>query len=65
MNDQTGKALSTLSTVNVAIWAIAIIGMVFLMQEAPGVKKLFPILAAGTGTGVSLIAAIAKARNSG
>jgi hypothetical protein len=52
----------TLAMVNVGIWAIAIVAMVFLMQDAPGAKKLFPILAGGTAVGVALISAISKAR---
>lgn len=39
------RSLNWLSFANVAIWAIAIIAMVFLMQDSAVVKKLFPILA--------------------
>lgn len=49
-----------LAMVNVGIWAIAMIAMVFLIQDAPGIKKLFPILGAGTAVGIALIGSIAK-----
>ena len=52
----------TLAMVNVSIWAIAIVGMVFLMQDAPHAKGLFPILAGGTAVGVALISVISKAK---
>jgi len=49
--------------VNVGIWAIAMIAMVFLMQDSPSVKKLFPILASGVAVGVSLISTISQVKD--
>lgn len=56
------RSMYTLAMVNVGIWAISIIAMVFLMQSAPGARKLFPILAGGTAVGVALISAISKTK---
>jgi hypothetical protein len=56
------RSVKTLAMVNVGIWAIAIIAMIFLTQNSPVVKKLFPILAGGVAVGVALITAIAKAK---
>jgi hypothetical protein len=52
------KSAYTLAMVNVGIWAIAMIAMVFLMQDYPGAKGLFPILGGGIAVGISLISAI-------
>ena len=68
MTDETGnrsksaRGLWILANVNVVIWAIAIIAMVFVMQDSPAAKKIFPILAGGVAVGVSLISASAKLR---
>ena len=58
--DKSVSNLYTLAMVNVGIWAIAIIAMVFLMQDAPDARKLFPILGGGTVAGILLISAISK-----
>ena len=49
------RAVYTMAMVNAGIWAISIIAMVFLMQDAPSAKRLFPILAGGTAVAVALI----------
>lgn len=54
------KAASVLAMVNVVIWAIAIIAMVFLIQDTPSAKGLFPILGGGVAVGISLISTISK-----
>jgi len=54
------RSVYILAMVNVIIWALAIIAMVFLMQDAPMVKKLFPILGGGSAVGVSLLGTISK-----
>lgn len=59
MNNRGTKILAM---VNVGIWAISMIALVFVMQHSPAAKKMFPILAAGTAVGVSLLAASAKPR---
>jgi hypothetical protein len=51
-----------LAMVNVSIWALSIIAMVFLMQNSPDVKKLFPILGGGTAVGIALISTISKSK---
>ncbi len=48
--------------VNVGIWGISIIAMVFLMQRCPSAKGFFPILGGGTAVGVALISAVSKLR---
>ncbi len=60
--EKRARGLWVLANVNVVIWAIAIIAMVFVMQHSPGAKKMFPILAGGVAVGVSLISASAKLR---
>jgi hypothetical protein len=59
---QHSRGLYTLAMVNTAIWAIAIIALVFLIQRAPSAKGLFVILAGGTGVSISLLAMLGKAR---
>ncbi len=54
------RSMYILAMVNVGIWAISIIAIVFLMQNSPRVKMLFPILACGTAVGVALISTISK-----
>jgi uncharacterized membrane protein YpjA len=56
------RSMYALAMANVGIWAIAMIAMVFLMQDSPSVKRLFPILGGGTAVGVALISAISKTR---
>ena len=58
--DKARRSAYILAMVNVGIWAIAIIVMVFLMQHSPIIKKIFPILASGTAVGIALISTIAK-----
>jgi len=58
--EKARRSAHTLAMVNVVIWALAIIAMVFLMQDAPMVKKLFPILGGGVAVGVALIGAVAR-----
>lgn len=60
--ERRARGLWVLANVNVGIWAIAIIAMVFVMQHSPAVKRVFPILAGGVAVGVSLISASAKLR---
>ena len=49
-----------LAMVNVGIWAIALIALVFLMQDFPGVKRMYPILGGGVAVGIALIGTISK-----
>ena len=63
MDNEQNKNLHSLlilSYVNVIIWAIAIIAMVFLMKDFSGVKKLFPILCGGIAIGVSILSIAGK-----
>lgn len=62
LRDDPVQPLSTLATVNVIIWLIAMIAMIILIQEAPAVKKLAPILMAGTAAGVAVVSAVARTR---
>ena len=54
------RSLNIIANINVAIWAISIIAMVFLMQNSPNVKMLYPILGGGTVVGIILISKIAN-----
>ena len=60
--DKRARGLWVLANVNVGIWAIAIIALVFVMQHSPAAKGMSPILGGGIAVGVSLIAASAKLR---
>ena len=68
MADEMGKvtdrvrSLYTLAMVNSGIWAISIIGLVFVIQRAPSAKGLFVILVCGVGVSVRLLTALGKAR---
>ena len=68
MAEDSGKAgdrlrgLYTLGMVNVGIWAIAIIALVFVIQRAPSAKGLFVIMAGGVAVSVALVSALGKAR---
>jgi hypothetical protein len=61
LGDRT-RGLYPLAVVNVIIWAIAIIGLVFVIQRAPSAKGLFVILAGGVAVSVVLLSALGKAR---
>ena len=54
------RSIYTLAFVNVGIWAISIISMIFLMQNSPNAKMLYPILAGGTVVGIVIISTISK-----
>jgi len=47
---------------NVGIWAVAIIALVFVMQHSPGVKRLFPILTGGAVVAIALLSALLTSR---
>ena len=59
-HNKRARGLWILAMVNVGIWAIAMIAMVFLIQKSPAAKGLYPILGGGIGVGIALISAIAK-----
>ncbi len=56
------RALFTLAMVNSAIWALAIVTLVFVIQRAPSAKGLFVIMACGTAVSVALISRIRRSR---
>jgi hypothetical protein len=58
--DDPQRLLNTLALVNASIWVISMIALIILMQDAPAVKKLAPILMAGTGAGVAVLSAISR-----
>lgn len=62
LRDDPARLPGILATVNTVIWIIALIAMIILMQDAPEVKKLAPILMAGLATGVALVSAVSRAR---
>jgi len=53
--DRRFRALKTMVLVNVGIWAVSLVALVFVMQHSPGAKRLYPILGGGTAFGVALI----------
>ncbi len=60
--EDSKKSAYILAMVNVGIWAVAMVALVFVMQDSPGVKRLFPILVSGVAVGVALISVITKAK---
>ncbi|MFC1682812.1 hypothetical protein ACFL0G_01210 [Candidatus Zixiibacteriota bacterium] len=68
MKEETGngnrraRCLWVLAMVNVGIWAISMIALIFVMQRSPAAKGLFPILAGGSAVGILLISVSAKLR---
>ena len=56
------RSLWLLAMVNSGIWALSIIALVFVMQDSPGVKGLFPVLAGGASVATVLLSALLKFR---
>jgi len=56
------QGVRTLAMVNVGVWAISIIALIFVMDRAPSAKGMFPILAGGVAVGVAMISATSKLR---
>ncbi|MEE4217638.1 MAG: hypothetical protein V2I48_08520 [Xanthomonadales bacterium] len=54
------RSTYSLAMANVGIWAIAMIAMVILMQDFPGVKKIYPILGGGIAVGIALISSLSR-----
>ena len=52
------KALRGLAVANLVVWMVAIVAMIFLIQDYPGVKGLAPILLGGSGTGVAILSVL-------
>lgn len=61
-NNKEARSLLILSYVNVIIWACAMIAMVFLMKDYPGVKKMYPILGGGMAVGIYILSVVARIR---
>ena len=57
-----GRSMYVLAMVNVAVWAIALVALVFIIDDYPGARGMYPILAGGTAVGISLIATIGRSR---
>jgi len=55
------RGIYTLAMVNAGIWALAMIGLVFVIQRAPSARGLYVILAGGSGVAIALVSAIGKA----
>ena len=56
--DKQDRALRSLVAVNLMIWMISIIALVFVIQDYPGAKGLAPILLGGCGTGVAILSVL-------
>jgi uncharacterized membrane protein YpjA len=54
------RALYTIAMVNVGIWAIGLIALVFILQKGVSVKGMYVILAGGIVVGIQIIALISK-----
>ena len=51
-----------LAFVNVFIWTVAIVALAFIVQDCPGVKGMYVILAGGTSIGIILLSMLLKYR---
>jgi hypothetical protein len=60
MSSDTKRTVYVLAIVNVSIWAIAMIAMVFLIQTSASAKGLYPILGGGIAVGIALLSKISK-----
>ncbi len=54
------KSMLTLAMVNVVIWGISIIALIFVINRMPGAKGMFPILGGGVAVGVALLSTIQR-----
>jgi len=54
------RSLRALAMVNIAIWAISIVSLVFVIQRAPSARGLCVVLAGGTGVSISLLTQLMK-----
>jgi uncharacterized membrane protein YpjA len=61
--NQELKSLYTIAMVNVGIWAIGLIALVFVLEKGGSAKGMYVILAGGTAVGIQIIALISKLRN--
>jgi hypothetical protein len=52
----------TLGLVNVAMWLVALIALVFVIQRAPSARGLFVIIVSGMGASITLLSVLGKAR---
>jgi len=57
------RALYTIAMVNVGIWAIGLIALIFILQKGGSIKGMYVILAGGSAVGIQLIALISKLKN--
>lgn len=56
------KGLYTIAMVNVAIWAMAMIALVILLEKGGNLKGMFVILAGGSGVGIQIVSLLSKLR---
>ena len=54
------KALYTVAMVNVTIYALGLIALVFILENGGNVKGMYVILASGVAIGIQIIALISK-----
>ena len=54
------KALYTLAMVNVGIYALGLVALIFMLQKGGNIKGMYVILAGGTAVGIQIIALISK-----
>lgn len=50
------RTLKMAALANVALWALSIVALIFVVQRTPSAKGLFVILAGGTAVGTALLA---------
>ena len=54
------KSLRLMTLLNMGVWAISLIALIFVMQHSPAASGMFPILAGGAAVGIATISAASK-----
>ena len=55
-------SLRIIAMVNVGLWAVSLVALVFFVQRAPSARGLLPILLGGTVVGIALISVLPRPR---
>jgi hypothetical protein len=55
-NSRLTRSLTILTAVNLGIWAIALIALVFMLEKGSSPRGMYPILAGGVAVGIQQLA---------
>jgi hypothetical protein len=56
------RNLYWLAMANAAIWATAMVALVFVINDYPGAKGMYPILGGGTAVAIALVSKVNRSR---